>query len=705
MSDIQRRIVTLFEARGAGQMRAALGQMRTGFGGMRRDLADTRRELGLLDKQWRAYGTTIRYALAGGTLFGAVGVVQQLNQIQQQRGLISAISETTFGQGNRLRGEGLREFAEEAQDAALRANMPVTELNDGLVNLVSTVQNVPRDQVVPILEQIAKTARLTQTPVDETTKGLLGLAVAFEGVEGVNLENMRRFLAEYQHFIFTVPGGAAAGPQVIGQLPQLAAVSLASSVNPEQLFGLLQNLMRAGGNPATSARGLQYLIQGLGSPPSDQARKALAGIGITPQTVSESGGVQALFRLIEEVRRRGGVTGKQRKILQGLSPETLDMLEGTGDDLSNLGISGPGADFAREAVGRIHGVRALLLLAARPEKTASDLREIAEIGANHQRQVEILRENWKAFEEEAQLQKVGLAINQMALDVVKIFEPVMNFGGRGVLRLQGLVDENPEASVAALLGGAGAFAASRRLRRGLGGGIGPAHAAYSAAINLGQESQLGATPTNPVFVAVVYSLSGWGRNASPVPPVTPRGPAGNQPGRTTQRTGRFGGLRGSSAIMGLGAAMPILGLGAFAIMDEINNGPGLLAAQRTITDLSRTGDPNAALRRAMQWNKKYGLPLRDLIGENPLLKQYGKFDVLNDAVMNRVSKGYLSQQHAQYILGQRDSINLKAKGEITVKVEQPSGKQTKSKVIMDFAPEFTAPAPQQRGQPTTRRGG
>ena len=198
-------------------MRAALGEMRTGFGGMRRDMRDNRNELSLLDRQMRAFGTTVRYALAGGAIFGGVSLVSQMSQIQQQLGMVSAISPTAFG-GRTLVGDQLRQFGEDAKDAAFRSMQPITDFNAGLVNLVSTIQNVPENQVVPILEEIAKTATLSMTPVDEATKGITGLMVAFN--QAPTLANARRFLAEYQRLIFTVPGGASAGPQIIQQLPQ-----------------------------------------------------------------------------------------------------------------------------------------------------------------------------------------------------------------------------------------------------------------------------------------------------------------------------------------------------------------------------------------------------------------------------------------------------------------------------------------------------
>jgi hypothetical protein len=712
MSDIQRRIVTLFEARGAGQMRASLGQMRSDMSGYRRELRDVRHEAGLVDKQLRAIGTTARYALGGAAIFGGIGMVQQLNQVQQQLGLISAISPSAFG-GVRLAGDQLERFGEQAEDAALRANVPVTEFNEGLVNLVSSVQNVPDNEIVPMLELISQTAKLSQTPVDEATRGVLGLAVAFKGVEGVNLKNITQYLAEYQKMINEVPGGPAAGPQIIGQLPQLAAVSLQSNVSAPQMFGLLQANLRAGGNPATTARGLQYLIQGLGAPPSAQSKKALAGIGITPQMVQDEGGVAALFKLIQAVKTAGFGGASNQSIknsLIGLTDEQLAMMD-TGEG-GGLGITGAGAELARLAVGRIHGVRSLILLAAQDEQVLKDLQAQVDLSKNHAQQVQQLRENWQAFEDTAQLQKVGLAVNAMALDIAQVFEPILNWSGGGLTRLQKVVDAHPEAAVGALVGGAGLFALNRRRRMGgLLRGLGPAHAAYSTAVNLGQETERGATPTNPVFVAIAYSLSGWNRpNASPVPVGTGGGP---DPVKGGGRWGKAGNLAKKST----GLVLP------FALAYELNTMFG-----NPITGGFGGGSPNAGFNQIKQRSKQTKLfdylnhrdkgitiPLGGLFGSPVTIGGGGrrKLSAQQQQIMDRVEKGYLSPQNAERMLRRvstmeqlRDAgIQVRGKAELTVKVEQPNGKQTKSKVIIDFAPDFTPSAPQQRGQRTTQRGG
>lgn len=686
--------------------------MRSGFGGLRRDTSQYRGELSLLDRQVRALGTTLRYTLAGTTIFGTISTVRNLSAVQEQLGLISAISPTAFN-GIALVGDRLTQLGEQAEDAAYRALTPVSEFNEGLVNLVSTVQNVPENEVVPILEQIAQTARLSLTPVDEATKGITGMLVAFG--RAPNLDNVQRFLAEYQRLIFTVPGGAAAGPQIIQQLPQLAAVSRLAAVNPEQMFALLNTVLRAGGTPSTSARGLQYLIQGLAQPPSAQAKKALASIGITPEFTQRQGGVASLFRLIQEVKRRG-VSGNTTA-LRGMSPELLDQLEGVAgpDQLAGLGISGAGAEFARQAVGRVHGVRSLVLLAAQQDQAISDLQAMTELGNNHAEQIKELHDSWRRYADRAQLRQASIAFDQMALDVAQVFEPLFNFGARGIGELRDIVDAHPGAAAGAGGGIIAALLAGRGLGRGAGGllrGFGGVQAIQDiAATTGGAERVRGDSPTNPVWVAIVYSLSGSGiagglgrRGPGPIglPPDDMRNP-GN-----AGRLGRASRLR---LLSGLGAA-GFTGLaGAIGVEQYIELQKQWAIEHRTKAEPTRLLDylqaqtGGVALPGGLMGTAGFGKSFR-LFGHKRDLTA----DEMN--IMNRLKAGYINEASAERMLrrvGSEEHLRgagvqrISGRAEVTVNIDTPQGRITRT-VPLGLFSDFTSPAPTTRGKPKTYRG-
>lgn len=675
MGDINRQIVTTFSARGGSQVRAVMGQIEGGLNGILRQQTATGRSTGYLNDQLRAMGTTMRYALAGTVIFGSASLVTRLSQIQQQLGLISAISPTAFD-GVALAGHKLTAFGEQAEDAAFRALTPIAEFNDGLINLVSTVQNVPQNEVVPILQQIAQTAQLSLTPVDEATKGITGLMVAFG--EPVNLKNAQRYLAEYQRMIFSVPGGASAGPQIIQQLPQLSAVSRLAAVNPEQMFGLMTTVLRAGGSPATGARGLQYLIQGLAQPPSDESRKALAGIGITPGAVQERGGVEALFRLIQEVKKRG-FTGDIASI-RGLSPETLDQLEGvTGQgQLAGLGITGKGAEFARTAVGRIHGVRSLILLAAQNDKALKDLQDMAELGRDHNAQLEELSGAWRRFHNRAKLREASISIDQMAVDIAQAFEPVLNLMAPALSGLRGVVDDHSNSVAYGAAAAATAYTVARRVRggrrvgviRGVGA-VGTAQDAVSGSVERGH------TPQNPLYVAVVYSMGGPGGNSPPVILDKDGKPMGGGKGG---RGGKWGALAGLAKMNPLHPlALPFLAAGDSYQGERDTKFPLLRQAMANRKNL------NAAQARVIEaGQKKYISPQT---AEARLLAiSEGRFDARRNRIM----------------------VEGVAKMNLNLNLKRPDGTTTRKRVSVsaDLVPRFkNGSRPQSKGKDRTYRGG
>src|SRR4051812_22444986 len=105
-----RRVVTLFEARGAQQINAAMGTMTTGFTRYRREAEATSRTQGMLNNQMRALGTTLRYTFAGSAVYGVASMVRELGQFQARLGEISSIATTTGGQP--LVGRGLDELGD-----------------------------------------------------------------------------------------------------------------------------------------------------------------------------------------------------------------------------------------------------------------------------------------------------------------------------------------------------------------------------------------------------------------------------------------------------------------------------------------------------------------------------------------------------------------------------------------------------------------
>jgi len=74
-----------------------MGAVAQGFGTIGRQVSENTRLSERLNSQWRAIGTTIRYAVAGGAVFGLANMVNNLRNVQQQLGLMQAIGSRQGG--------------------------------------------------------------------------------------------------------------------------------------------------------------------------------------------------------------------------------------------------------------------------------------------------------------------------------------------------------------------------------------------------------------------------------------------------------------------------------------------------------------------------------------------------------------------------------------------------------------------------------
>jgi hypothetical protein len=107
--DINNRIVTTYMAR-VGNALAVQGQIENSMLRGGRAAGYQARQLGAMEQQMRAFGTTVRYALAGTAIFGITSMIGKLNQLQQQLGLISAIAPTA---GVNFTQSGLSQYLDE----------------------------------------------------------------------------------------------------------------------------------------------------------------------------------------------------------------------------------------------------------------------------------------------------------------------------------------------------------------------------------------------------------------------------------------------------------------------------------------------------------------------------------------------------------------------------------------------------------------
>jgi hypothetical protein len=711
VSQIQNVITTTFRARG-GQAIASMGTMAQGFGQIGRAINDNTRMSERLNAQWRAIGTTIRYAVAGTAVFGLTRMVDQLKNVQVQLGLISAIGETASGAP--LVGRNLNELFNQSRAGAVEAITPITDYNNAVINLLSTIQGVPQDQITPIVTTISQAARLAQVSAEDATKAFTTMNVAFGRTP--NLANIRRMAQEF--FILTreAPGGAAAGQQVIGQLGQLAAVTRAGRGTPEDMFSLLLTSLRGGIPPSQTGRGLQFLVQTLAFPGQQVAdsRRALASVGITSD--ADLTLQQRLTRIFSRARALG-MTGDTNK-LNNLDDETLAGLEaspgGTTGALNQLGIGGRGAAFLGTIFRRIHALRTALAIESQIESgdAQTDLLKMQRAAQGHTSDINNMALAWEKFRRQARLQQASVAIESMGLQVAKVFEPVLNFasgliGGTNAqgrpTGLHGVMQRHQEATRNIAIGGAvflGALGIARGAGLGrlpgirripvlstlMGGNIGRGFVMANAAqAAISGNTQIGGSPQNPIYVVVVGQLFG-GATAGPLGGGT--GPGGAA-GRVAEDLLAYKAIQkgGPAAKRALGR---LFGAGSDAIAkaDITFRSPSLLRSALTRAGLKAIPGAGIALSELVNAPGAGG-------GEEGYIQRLTR------------ARQLFPGQDITHVQGMPKVKELRGRAEVflTIDTVGQGGKITRKRVHIPLNMWEHGRAPSRRGTPGTRRSG
>lgn len=521
MSSVTNVITTRFTAQG-GNVVATMNQYGTAvgrFGGM---INDTTRMSERLNNQWRAFGTTMRYAIAGTTIFGIVRLRQELTQINTQLGLMAAIGSPAGG--GTLTGGRLNSLFNQTLSGSVAAITPLNDYNNAVINLLSTVQNIPDDQITPIVTQISQAAKLAQINAEDATKAFTTMNVAFG--RPTNMSNIRRIAQEF--FILTqqAPGGVAAGQQVITQIGQLAQTTRLARGTPEDMMALLLSTLRSGIPPQQAGRGLQYLLQTIGLPGQQQsaARKALGDVGIT--TTSDMNLQQRLAAIFTRARSLG-MTGNTQNIVKA-DDETMAALESLPTDqaLAQMGITGAGAAYLGTVFRRIHALRTAVALFQQfnTGQAQADIKTMAEAAGGHVSDINSLSEAWKRFQKEAKLQQASVALNTLGLQIARGFGPIFDLVARGEIGVQRAAARHPTETRYATYGAAGLLTllginritggrliggSAARLFGRISGGAGQAFVAERAitAATAGN-TQPGLSPQNPIYVVVVGQLFG-----------------------------------------------------------------------------------------------------------------------------------------------------------------------------------------------------
>lgn len=518
MSQINNVITTTFRAREGGLI-AQLGSYAQGFGTIYNRLSDNSRMSDRLNSQWRAFGTTLRYAIAGQTIFGLVRMLGQLRDINTQLAEMAALTTPGTG-GSSFSFQQVNQLRDTLQRTAIDTITPLSQVNDAAINFLSTVQNVrPGNDLATMLTQIGRAATIAQTPIMDLTQAVTTQQIAFG--RPVNPQTVGQATRMWQELILQAPGGPAASSTIAQAMPSLASMfqlgrgrNVPPNVAQAQMYGLTLGALRTGMPAATAMRGLTYLLQSIAQP-TGKARGALAGIGITPQFIEQNGINAALMRLLTTVTHTGNA-----KALGAIPDDVLETLDQTGGGLPGI----PASEMIRlrTMIPRIHGIRAAIILASQLRQQGNvmsvgqDIQTMMDVQDENSKQTRALAKAWENYRQRARLQEASNAINTMAMQVAQTFEPVFGFVAQhAITPLAHAMQHHRTATRIGIASGAaivGALGVGRFLGLGrLGGNAIVRGEAIRDA--LAGSSQLGGSPQNPLYVIVVgqlFSQSGGG---------------------------------------------------------------------------------------------------------------------------------------------------------------------------------------------------
>lgn len=256
-----------------GQMNAGITRTASGF-------QTAGRQSTIFNNQLKAIGTTARYALAGGLIFGITGALSKLSQLQVAIGNIQTVATQIGGQ------EGLRgvdNFSQSIINMSNKTLIPVQTLTDSITALYSSLkQNLPQSDVLNLTERFAKIARTSQISDPTALVGsILGGITAFgmpsgPGKIGASASILGDQFKRVLQYSRNMSGEEYA--QYSGNLYKRAGVA---GLSPTQAGALAIQSTMLGGPASTNMQNLSQFLLYLRNPKSAKSKAAYAQAGIT----------------------------------------------------------------------------------------------------------------------------------------------------------------------------------------------------------------------------------------------------------------------------------------------------------------------------------------------------------------------------------------------------------------------------------------
>jgi hypothetical protein len=682
----------LWDSRGAAQVKASIGQMQAGMSNYKRELAGVNNEQSMLNKQMKAFGTTLRYALAGGAIFGTINAITKLGDFQAKLGNISAIGANAKYP---LVGKQLDDLGNQIIKMSTDTITPVNQLQDAVTNLYSTVDNISPDTAVKTIEVIAKAARISQADITDTTQAVLGMMNAFDK----GMTDIPKLGAEFFTVTKYASGGADFARIYAQQLGNLSKTARQGGFTVEQMSALAIAGSKFAGSPAANLRAQSQLQRTILTPSNKKSEAYYEQAGVGKMARRQMDGFEVLNKILTYANTLE--TGKRREFIAGAF--TRAESRGIAQLLTGL------VDKDKLVPGtKLRSLDQYLGLTTRGQS------------------VKEFNEAYKRVLDRSAIQQAGMAMQNTSLAAAADFNPLINPLSRGIVKAnQGFQKESRDHPniVAGVIATAGAGLLAARLFgkggrfAGRLGGAGMLAAAAEDAATGGKVR--GDSPFNPLYVVMVSELLGRGRGfgqyGKPIGPLTEAEAAAEKAARTGSKAGRLGrffsgaksfgknayGLAGLAPLAKYGVRVP-LGLGALAMADVMaimsmpSGGPS--------NNLDEIHKSFPRLSRLVARGGK-GFPFEKMSPvEQQAIRSLGGYSLAN-APQPRLKAAEAMMDNAV-----KAGLNGKITGHatVTVNIDQTDAKgnvaRKVTKVPLPMFGSFTGPAPQTAGKNKTTRG-
>jgi hypothetical protein len=452
-----------------GQLRADLERNLGTLTNMERGVRRNTRELGMFGQQMRAMGTTIRYALAGGTVYAVAGAVGSLGQFLDRLGEISALAGEIQNDGTfQGLGRELNTVGDMAVDLSNRFGIAVDEIQQHMMRFYSSFENQTGDRGIQNLRAYADTMAEIAMIAEGADPQALGGGIAGMVIGATPPGQAPNIAAQAPRMRDIIAAVLGATPTVRGEdiardIGRLSAAQTASRMTPEEIWAVYGVAAATGGSPAVIGRGVtQMLADEIIKPQTEAQHQAFRRVGLPtdPTALRELGGLEILRRMMTGVAPGGASFANPGAManLQDVDPSVaVAAAGGRGINLTLASQLFGQQESFRQFINLLSqgGVRALDEFIAQIER-AKD----AELGREMARE----RNEQRAYQQLVQTQRnVGLTLARGIDPVTRPMARLINRGGDWI------TEQNP-AAVAGAVAGLGGAALATRLIFGTGVG-------------------------------------------------------------------------------------------------------------------------------------------------------------------------------------------------------------------------------------------